>query len=347
MNDPFSAAAASQARKGSQNDSGEEDERGSPQADLVVSGFYGQQIALPPSGLASMMLPPANGASRLFPVSQQAAGYGYGYGYPAGAGGMMIIAAPDFPGVYQGGFPIPMQPKPAFPMAIGGAQSWGGNQFAFANNRWAQAGGAPPGMFVVGVMPGSGVMPGKGNARVPFAGGLGGGQEQMRTRPTTTNLPFSQPATPVLTKRPPILLYLDCDKEVLSDYQCLLRQQIELFEAGPQEIRGNAQGRNTPLVLGQVGIRCRHCAPSPIAARTRGAVYYSQTIEGVYQVSQNMTKVHLSHRCHRVPEDIKTKLKSYQKANIRASGGKQYWSDAVRALNVYEEGRVLRFRSLP
>jgi hypothetical protein len=36
--------------------------------------------------------------------------------------------------------------------------------------------------------------------------------------------------------------------------------------------------------LGQIGLRCRHCAGVQIAARTKGAAYYSQTIEGIYQV---------------------------------------------------------------
>ena len=44
---------------------------------------------------------------------------------------------------------------------------------------------------------------------------------------------------------------------------------------------GTAQGRNTPLHYGQVGIRCRHCAHLPKAARARGGVYYSRTIDGV------------------------------------------------------------------
>jgi hypothetical protein len=30
---------------------------------------------------------------------------------------------------------------------------------------------------------------------------------------------------------PPVIVYMDCDEESLSDYQCLLRKQIELFEA--------------------------------------------------------------------------------------------------------------------
>jgi hypothetical protein len=135
---------------------------------------------------------------------------------------------------------------------------------------------------------------------------------------------------------------MDRDEENLTEYQCLLRKQIELFEAGPDDIRSNAQGRNTPILLGQVGLRCRYCAPLPRAARTKGAVYYSQTIDGIYQVAQNMSKVHLCERCHRIPREVQDKLKALRGDNQRAVGGKHYWADGVRALGVYEDGRVLR-----
>lgn len=83
------------------------------------------------------------------------------------------------------------------------------------------------------------------------------------------------------SQRATIPLYLDHDDSCLTSYQCFLRKQIELFEAGDDELQGTAQGRNTPLHRGQIGIRCRHCAHLPKAARARGGVYYSRTIDGV------------------------------------------------------------------
>ncbi len=76
------------------------------------------------------------------------------------------------------------------------------------------------------------------------------------------------------------ILFVEGDEHYLTEYQCLLRKQLEVFEAGPNDIRGSTQGRNVPISPGQVGLRCRHCANLPLAARTKGAVYYSQTIEG-------------------------------------------------------------------
>lgn len=171
------------------------------------------------------------------------------------------------------------------------------------------------------------------------------GQQAYAGQVESSNRHIVQRAPEVaLTNRPATPIFMDCDKEVLTPYQCLLREHIELFEAGALDIRGTAQGRNTPILLGQVGVRCRHCASLPQAARARGAVYYSQTIDGIYQVAQNMSKVHLIKRCHRVPPEVQSKLNSFRGENQRASGGKDYWADGIRALGVYEIGRCLRFK---
>ncbi len=82
----------------------------------------------------------------------------------------------------------------------------------------------------------------------------------------------------------PMPIYIEFDEETLTEYQCLLRKQIELFEAGPEDIKASAQGRNNPILTGQVGIRCRYCATLPLKCRPRGAVYYSKTIVSIHLV---------------------------------------------------------------
>jgi len=149
-------------------------------------------------------------------------------------------------------------------------------------------------------------------------------------------------------QRSVIPLYLDHDEHTLTAYQCFLRKQIELFEAGADELQGTAQGRNTPLHPGQVGIRCRHCAHLPKASRARGGVYYSRTIDGVYQVAQNMSKLHFLKSCTLIPESTKNHLKSLQGVSSRASGGKEYWAEGLRVLGVVEDERgFLKFQSRP
>jgi hypothetical protein len=152
-----------------------------------------------------------------------------------------------------------------------------------------------------------------------------------------------------LTNRPSIALALDSDEDNLSRYQCLARKQIELFETTDKDIAGKAQGRNTPIIVGQVGIRCRHCASFfPRQLRSGGSVYYSKTLSGIYQVSQNMFKTHLLGRCHNIPKKVRKDLLALKEGTIRGdrglAGGKLYWRESVQALGVIEdEHHVLRF----
>jgi hypothetical protein len=79
-------------------------------------------------------------------------------------------------------------------------------------------------------------------------------------------------------------LYIESDERNLSQYQCLARKQIEIFEATDEEAGMNAQGRNRPIQLGQVGIRCRHCSKSPPRQRKTGAVYYPNRVSLILDI---------------------------------------------------------------
>lgn len=142
----------------------------------------------------------------------------------------------------------------------------------------------------------------------------------------------------------PTTLYVDGDEETLTSYQCLLRKQLEIFEAEPKDVRSTAQGRSASIVIGQIGVRCRHCASLPNAARAKGAVYYSKTIDGIYQIAQNMSNVHLCEKCYRIPPDIQMRLHALKSNARRAVGGKEYWVDCLRSMGVYEDGQVLRLK---
>ena len=147
-----------------------------------------------------------------------------------------------------------------------------------------------------------------------------------------------------VTGRPPIVLYMTCDDDALSDYQCLVRKNIELFEAQYQDIESNAQGRNRPIVLGQVGIQCKHCTHLPPKHRARGAVYYPAKLEGLYQAAQNQANGHLAEHCNHVPAEVRAELIRLKDRKSSAGGGKKYWADGVRVLGVYEDAHGLRFK---
>lgn len=147
-----------------------------------------------------------------------------------------------------------------------------------------------------------------------------------------------------LAGRSPIVLYMSCDEESLSEYQCLVRKNIELFEAIQIDAESNAQGRNKPIVLGQVGIRCRHCTMLAPKNRSRGAMYYPAKLEGLYQAAQNQANGHLVQHCNHVPPAIRAELIRLKDVKSSAGGGKKYWADGVKVLGVFEDANGLRFK---
>jgi hypothetical protein len=146
-----------------------------------------------------------------------------------------------------------------------------------------------------------------------------------------------------LTGRPPIQLYLSCDDTVMSPYQVLARRQIEFFEANVDDVESNAQGRNKPIVLGQVGIRCRHCSHLPPKQRKRGAVYYPAKLEGVYQAAHNMALSHFSTYCECIDESLRNHLICLRENKGSTGGGKSAWAERAGALCVFEGVDGLRF----
>jgi hypothetical protein len=156
-------------------------------------------------------------------------------------------------------------------------------------------------------------------------------------------IPMQGPCDPNMAGRPPSVLYMSCDDDSLSEYQCLVRKQIELFEARREDVDSNAQGRNRPIVMGQVGIRCRHCTMLPPKHRARGAIYYPAKLHGLYQAAQNMASSHLCEHCQHVPPDIRSELLKLRDRKSSAGGGKKYWADGVRVLGVFEDNDGLRF----
>ena len=79
------------------------------------------------------------------------------------------------------------------------------------------------------------------------------------------------------------LLYNPMDEGRLSKFQILARKQVEFFEATAEDLEASCQGRNRPILLGQVGMRCRRCSHLPNRQRMRASTYYPSTVAGIYQ----------------------------------------------------------------
>jgi hypothetical protein len=190
----------------------------------------------------------------------------------------------------------------------------------------------PPGMF----------MNPRGFPMQGHPGGYSPYHPNMNMPMNTMNAMHLQPGMAASAFSAGISLALACDVEQLSEYQIMVRQQLEIFEAGPEDVECNTQGRKKQVCLGQVGIRCRHCAGFPLRVRGRGAVYYPAKLEGIYQAAQNMAGSHLCQACQQIPAPLKEQIRKLRERRDNASGGKQYWADGCRALGLYETEEGLR-----
>jgi hypothetical protein len=166
-------------------------------------------------------------------------------------------------------------------------------------------------------------------------------QDAMFAMLNPSGLPAAAPRKAV--KRSPIVLFMECDEDSLSEYQCLIRKQIELFEADKEEAASSVQGRNKQIVEGQVGIRCRHCTVVPPRRRQKGCMYFPTKLDRIYQAAQNLSAFHLCEHCKHVPEDVRKKILVLRERKSPAGGGKRYWGEGVRCMGVYEDSSGLRF----
>jgi hypothetical protein len=148
-----------------------------------------------------------------------------------------------------------------------------------------------------------------------------------------------------ITGRPSIPLYLSCNPDHLSEYQCLIRKHVELFEATAIDTQAKIKGRNKPIVLGQVGIRCVHCHYVAIPDRDRGSMYYPHALVGIYQAAQILSQQHLLETCGKVPVTVRQDLTRLKTTKSGKTAGKEYWAATANALGVYEDQYGLRFET--
>jgi hypothetical protein len=134
------------------------------------------------------------------------------------------------------------------------------------------------------------------------------------------------------------------DEYALSPYQILLRQQIELFPAAMTDIATHARGRNKPISLYQVGIRCRHCKTYPHNKRSKGSGYFPFSLIGIYQAAQNMGLSHFRDgQCSSTPEHIRRQFafcSNYKSSNV---SGKKYWATAAEKKGLVDTDHGMRF----
>mmetsp|Transcript_17714 Transcript_17714/g.40653 ORF Transcript_17714/g.40653 Transcript_17714/m.40653 type:complete len:753 (+) Transcript_17714:283-2541(+) len=134
----------------------------------------------------------------------------------------------------------------------------------------------------------------------------------------------------------PTLLVVPMDHMQLSSHQTLLRYQIEVFRAGEEDTSTHTRGRNKPVQLGQIGIRCRHCKVLPVCRRKRGSVYFPRAVEGFYQAAQNMNSTHLqTGECPLMGEALRREFANLiATRGVSTGAGRAYWAKQARKLGL-------------
>lgn len=134
----------------------------------------------------------------------------------------------------------------------------------------------------------------------------------------------------------PTLLAMPSDRSHLSEHQTLLRYQVEVFGAEEEDVATHTKGRNKPVELGQIGVRCRHCKILPVSERLRGSVYFPRTVEGFYQAVQHMNSIHLqSGECQCMGDKLRKRFAELVAYRGSSNGaGRSYWERQARALGL-------------
>lgn len=130
-----------------------------------------------------------------------------------------------------------------------------------------------------------------------------------------------------------ILLAIPEDKEWLSDTDCFVRRQLEVFCATKEDVETARSDRKYPVFEGQVGIRCVHCALSKGAKGA--AVAYPFSISGIYESVREFQRLHLD-GCGNLPSAVKSKFAGLKGASSLSSVLRKYYVLAARALGLQD-----------
>ena len=131
-----------------------------------------------------------------------------------------------------------------------------------------------------------------------------------------------------------VMLAIDEDTEWLSDMDCFIRRNVEIFCSREEDVAAAQVDRKYPICEGQVGIRCIHCAVNKEGARGN-AVSFPYSISGIYESVREFQRLHLE-GCKNLPDDVKAKLLSQKGSASLSSVLRRYYVMAAKALGMYD-----------
>lgn len=126
------------------------------------------------------------------------------------------------------------------------------------------------------------------------------------------------------------------DKEWLSDMDCFIRNQLEVFCATAADVETAQTDRKYPIRVGQVGIRCIHCSTAKKGSGAQGqAVAYPFSISGIYESVREFQRLHLEN-CEHLPVETKNKLTAFKGSSSLSSVLRKYYVLAAKGLGLQD-----------
>jgi len=138
-----------------------------------------------------------------------------------------------------------------------------------------------------------------------------------------------------------ILLAIPEDKEWLSDIDSYIRKQLEVFCATEADVAAAQADRKYPISVGQVGIRCIHCAIVERDNAIGHAIAYPYSISGIYASVKEFHRLHLD-SCPNIPSTTKAKLKNIKGAASLSSVLRNYYTLASKSLGLIDTKHGIR-----
>lgn len=143
-----------------------------------------------------------------------------------------------------------------------------------------------------------------------------------------------------------ILLAIDEDKEWLSDMDCFIRKNLEVFCAEAKDVEAAQEDRKYPITEGQIGIRCIYCAMNPDVESRGSAVSFPYSIGGIYEAVREFQRLHLE-SCPCLPSTFSEKLNSLKGSSSLSSVLRRYYVQAAEALGMQDTSDGIRAGAKP
>lgn len=178
--------------------------------------------------------------------------------------------------------------------------------------------------------------------------------------PVVSVQPLSDSQSEVVTHRitdecpSGVPLGTETDLQYLNPLHCFVRRNVEVFVATNDDISAPSPGRKNRLGVGQVGIRCIHCAKLPPKDRVKRAVCYPPSVSAIYHSVSNMKFDHFG-SCRGLPEDAREEFSALRSSFNRRGGSTsngsrgmsnstaQYYHDSALRLGLKDSPDGIRF----